>query len=121
MAPLVVNAGKAIITNRIRAGGTEPLFVANGTGSTAEALTQTALTTEVDTRASGTSSQQTVTTANDTYQVVGTITAGATRAIQEVGLFDASSVGNMLCRAVVTVINLLTGDAIQWTIKVQFV
>lgn len=120
MAPLVTNAGKDIITNRISGAGTEPKFVAVGTGSTAEAATQTALVTEVETRATGTSSRQTTSTANDTYQVVGTVSITATRALQESGLFDASTVGNMLCRGVFTTINLVNGDTIQMTWKVQF-
>lgn len=129
MAPLVVNAGKTIIANRLIGGTpsqTEPKFIAYGTGATAEALSQTALVTEVtaDTpnRATGTATVVTTTTTNDTYQVVGTITATATRAITEVGLFDVvtASSGNMLMRAVFSTINLATGDSIQFTIKVQF-
>jgi type III secretion system FlhB-like substrate exporter len=120
MAPLLTNAGKDILTNRIIAAGTEPKFVAMGTGATAEAITQTALVTEVETRATGTSSRVTTTTTNDTYQVVGTITATTTRAIQESGLFDASTVGNMLTRGVFTTVNLSSGDSIQFTWKLQF-
>jgi hypothetical protein len=40
---------------------------------------------------SGSTSQVTTTTANDTYQVVGTITAGGSRAITEFGAFDATT------------------------------
>ncbi len=120
MAPLLVNAGKDILTNRIKAAGTEPNFVAIGTGATAEAITQTALVTEVETRATGTSTRVTTTTTNDTYQVVGTITATAARALQESGLFDAASAGNMLVRGVFTTINLAIGDSIQVTWKLQF-
>ena len=115
-----VNAGKDIVTNRILGSGTEPKYVAMGTGSTAEAATQTALVTEVETRTAGTSSRVTTTTTNDTYQVVGTVTATATRAIQEAGLFDASGAGNMLVRALFTTINLANGDSIQFTFKLTF-
>lgn len=125
MAPLVVNAGKAIITNRILGAGTEPKFVGWGTTNTAEAITQTALVAEAapttTTRSTGTSSQVTTTTTNDTYQVVGTITAGGALAIVEVALFDnATPPGNMFMRAVFSVINVASGDSIQFTIKVQF-
>lgn len=120
MAPLLTNAGRDILTNRIKGSGTEPNFVAIGTGSTAEAATQTALVTEVETRATGTSTRQTTSVTNDTYQVVGTITATTTRALQESGLFDASTVGNMLVRGVYTTINLASGDSIQLTWKLQF-
>jgi hypothetical protein len=121
--PIVVNAGKDIITNRLKGSGTEPNFVAMGTGGTAEAATQTALVTEVDSspsRPAGTSTRVTTTTANDTYQVVGTITATTARAITEAGLFDAVTAGNMFMRALFSVINLATGDSIQFTMKVQF-
>lgn len=125
MAPLVVNAGKDIITNRIIGSGTEPKFVGWGTGNTAEAITQTTLITEAapttTTRPTGTSSRVTTTTTNDTYQVVGTVTAGGTLAITETALFDnATPPGNMFMRAVFSVINVASGDSIQFTLKVQF-
>jgi hypothetical protein len=116
---IIVNAGKAIVTNRIKGSGTEPNYVAIGTGTTAEAATQTALVTEIETRVLGTSTQQTTTTTNDTYQVVGTVSITGTRAITESGLFDQLAVGgNMLCRALFTVINLVSGDSLQLTWKV---
>lgn len=117
---ILVNAGRDILTNRIKGAGTEPLFFAIGTGGTAEAATQTALVTEVETRNSGTSTRQTTSVTNDTYQVVGTITATAGRAVTEAGLFDASTVGNMFIRALFTVVNLSIGDSIQGTTKLQF-
>lgn len=120
MAPLLTNAGRALLTGYMKLTGTEAKFLAIGTGNTAEAATQTALVTEVETRNSGTSTQQTTSVTNDTYQVVGTITATAGRALTESGLFDASSVGNMLVRGVYSVINLSTGDSIQITWKLQF-
>ncbi len=36
---IVVNTGKAIITNRMNGAGTTPSYVAIGTGTTAEAAT----------------------------------------------------------------------------------
>lgn len=126
MAPLVTNAGKAIITNRLKGAGSEPLNIQWGTGTTAEAATQTALVTPSDARVAGTSTQQTTTVTNDTYQVVGTLTAGGALAITEAGLFDAigtgnpATGGNMFMRAVFSVINVATGDSIQFTLKVQF-
>lgn len=123
MATTVVltNAGRAILTNRIKGSGTEPNFVAWGTGSHTAAAADTALTTESsETRATGTSTRTTTSVTNDTYQVVGTITATGTRAIIEGGLFDAVTVGNMFISATFDVINLLVGDAIQFTYTLQF-
>jgi hypothetical protein len=116
----VVNGGRAIITNRITGGGTEPKYVAVGTGTTAVALTDTALGGEVETRTTGTSSRTTTTSTNDTYQVVGTVTATASRTIGEVGLFDATSSGNLFVRGVLaSTVSLASGDTLTATITVQ--
>jgi hypothetical protein len=120
MATLLVNTGKAVVTGRIKGTGTEPTYVAYGTGAGTTALTDTTLFTETGTRVSGTSSQVTTTTTNDTYQVVGTQTAGGTLAITNAGLFDAVSSGNLFVKGDFTTINLSTGDSIQFTFKTQF-
>jgi hypothetical protein len=120
MATLIVNTGKAIVTSRIKGTGTEPTYVGYGTGAGTTAATDTTLFTETGTRVSGTSSQVTTTTTNDTYQVVGTQTAGGTLAITNAGLFDAVSSGNLFVKGDFTTINLSTGDSIQFTFKTQF-
>lgn len=123
----VVNTGRAIITNRITGSGTEPRYIGVGTGATAGsstvALTDTALTTEVDSRVTGTSSRTTTSTTNDTYQVTGTFTCGATsRTITEVGLFDSATVAGstMFVRGVLnTAATLTNGDSVALTFTVQ--
>lgn len=120
MATLLVNTGKAVVTNRIKGAGTEPLYVAWGTGAGTTAATDTTLFTETGTRTAGTSTQQTTSTTNDTYQVVGTLTAGSTLAITNAGTFDASSGGNLFAKGDFSTINLASGDSIQFTVKVQF-
>ena len=125
----VVNTGRAIITNRITGSGTEPKYIGVGTGATAGsstvALTDTALTTEVDSRVTGTSSRTTAAggTTNDTYQVTGTFTCGATsRTITEVGLFDSATVAGstMFVRGVLnTAATLTNGDSVALTFTVQ--
>lgn len=120
MATLLVNAGKAIVTNRIKGSGTEPVYVAYGTGAGTTAAADTTLFTETGTRVSGTSSQVTTSVTNDTYQVVGTQTAGGTLAITNAGLFDASTVGNLFVKGDFSTINLSSGDSIQFTFKTQF-
>lgn len=82
-----------------------------GTGATAEAVGDTALVTAVESRVAGT---QTEASANQ-YVSVATITATAARAIQEHGIFSASSAGTLLDRTVFTTINLAIGDSIQFT------
>jgi hypothetical protein len=123
MATLLVNTGKAVVTNRIKngaTGATEPNYVAWGTGAGTAALTDTTLFTETGTRVAGTSTQVTTTTTNDTYQVVATQTAGGTLAITNAGLFDALTSGNLFVKGDFTTINLTTGDSIQFTFKTQF-
>jgi hypothetical protein len=123
MATLLVNTGKAVVTNRVKngaTGATEPNYVAYGTGAGTTALTDTTLFTETGTRVAGTSTQQTTTTTSDTYQVIGTQTAGSTLAITNAGLFDASTSGNLFVKGDFTTINLSSGDSIQFTFKTQF-
>lgn len=126
-ATVVTNSGKAIAAKR-HIGATpaqaEPLFVGIGVGATGAARTaaaaDTALSTPVESRVSGTSSNVTTTQTNDTYQVIGTVTATATRAVDEAGTFDASTAGNMDISATFAVINLASGDSLQLTVKKQF-
>jgi len=122
MATLLVNGGKAIVTNRILGSGTEPKYIAWGTGAGTTAATDTTLFTETGTRATGTSTQQTTSTTNDTYQVVGTLTASGTLAITNAGTFDVvtSSSGNLFVKGDFSTINLASGDSIQFTFKTQF-
>lgn len=123
MATVVTNKGKAMFADRVRTTPgtytTSPKFCAMGTGTHTAAATDTALTTEVETRTSGTESVVTTTQTNDTYQVVGTITATAGRVVIEAGLFDAVSTGNMFTSADFASVTLSTGDSIQFTWKVQ--
>ena len=117
MATLVVNTGKAIFTNRMRGSGTEPVFIAWGTGAGTTAATDTTLFTEsAEARVTGTSSQVTTTTTSDSYRVVGTMPASAGRAITNAGLFDASTSGNLFLKGDFSVVNLLTGESITFTI-----
>lgn len=124
MATILTHDGKAIITNRIKGSGTEPKYIGWGTGTTTAAVGDHALTTEDVTggyaRVSGTSSQYTTAQTNDTYQVVGTLTAGATLAIAEVGTFDAATTGNICVHGNFTAISLAASDSIAFTIRVQF-
>ena len=121
MATLLVNTGKAIVTNYLNGGAaTQPKYVAWGTGAGTTAATDTTLFTEVLPRVSGTTSQVTTSTTNDTYQVVGTQTAGTSETITNAGLFDASTSGNLFVKGDFTGVPLNSGDSISFTFKVQF-
>ena len=121
MATLLVNTGKAIVTNYLNGGAaTQPKYVAWGTGAGTTSATDTTLFTEVTPRVSGTTTQQTTSTTNDTFQVVGTQTAGTSETITNAGLFDASTSGNLFVKGDFTGVPLNSGDSIQFTFKVQF-
>ena len=126
---ILTSAGRAITTNRLKngaTGATEPSFVGMGVGATTAgrtaALADTALSSAVGSRIAGTSTQQTSSggTTNDTYQVVQLMTAAAAYSVDEAGLFDAVSAGNMYLSATFPVVSLSTGDSIQFTLKVQY-
>lgn len=70
-----------------------------GTSATAEANTQTALTTTSGiARATGTQVEQ----AADTYRSVAPVTADSTETWQEHGIFNASTAGTMLDRSLIS-------------------
>jgi hypothetical protein len=121
MATLLVNTGKAVVTNYLNGGAaTQPKYVAWGTGAGTTAATDTTLFTETGSRVSGTTSQVTTSTTNDTFQVVGTLTAGGSLTITNAGTFDASTSGNLFVKGDFTGVPLNSGDSIQFTVKVQF-
>jgi hypothetical protein len=118
----ITDAGLDITTNRLKGSGTEPSYIGWGTGTTAAAVGNTALeTARGESRTNGTTSRVTTNTTNDTYQNVGTITCASTSAaITEMGLFDASTNGNMYMRATFSAINVSVGDSIQFTAKAVY-
>ncbi len=118
------NVGAGVLNNRVIQAGTAPKNLGWGTGTTTPAVTDTALQTEAAPttgggRTVGTESRTTTTVTNDTYTVTGTITAGSTLAITEVGSFDAVSAGNMLIHAVHSAVNVSSGDSIAYTINLK--
>lgn len=121
MATVLTHAGKSIYNNRMRGVGTEPTYVAWGTGAGTAVVGDTTLFTEAaEARVNGTSSVVTTTNTNDTYQLVGTITcSGSGKTITNAGNFDASTAGNLHVKGDFTGIALNVGDSIQFTIKNQ--
>ena len=122
----VVDNGLAITTDRLLDSPTHnpPKWIDMGTGTTAADPTDTVLETPgPEARTEGTETQQTTTTTNDTFQVVGTITktTGA-GAITECGLFShlTSTTGYLYIRATFDAINLNVGDSIEFTVQSQY-
>lgn len=125
MATVVTNVGKAITTGRLKgvvsgAGAAEPLYLAWGTGAGTAAAADTTLFSETGTRLAGASSQQTTATASDTYQVLGTLTAGGSTTITNAGLFDAATAGNLYMKGDFAGVSLNNGESIQFTMRVQY-
>lgn len=122
---LITNAGRALISGLINGSGTPAAatYVAVGTGTTAAAATDTTLQTETATsglaRAAGTASLVTTTVTNDTAQVTKTFSVTGSVAVTEAGLLNAASVGTLLARQVFSAVNVVNGDSLQITWKVQ--
>jgi hypothetical protein len=119
---ILTNLGKALISGRLVSNATLiPGYIAIGTGATladrTASATDTALSTEVQRQAS-TLSTVTTTTTDDTFQSQSTFTAGAHTVVDEVGLFDAASAGNLFLSITSGVNTLEIGDQIQVTCKV---
>lgn len=127
MTAAVQNAGLANLTAAWAAYATLPKYVQWGTG-TGAAQSANSVTTSgtTEARVTGTVTQQTTSITNDTYQVVGTVTAAGSRAITEVGVFDAAGTGspptggNMDIYGSFSSISLNSGDSITFTVQVQF-
>jgi hypothetical protein len=120
MATVFTNTGRVQLVNALdNTQLTAPVHIGWGTGTTGAAVGDTTLETPAsEARVSGTKSKEETNFADDTYQVVGTITAEGTKTISEAGLFNASSDGTMYVRGDFTGIALEEDDSIAFTIKV---
>lgn len=124
---VLTNNGEEWVSERVagvQGAGTNNVAANNGThigfgtGTTTPAKGDTALVTEVDSRAA-----TTVTTVGTgaacQYQATATVTATVARAVTEVGLFSASAAGVMFVRQVHDVINLGANDSIIYTLTID--
>lgn len=121
----ITNAGKAQLALLAGDASATPFtYLAVGTSATAFAASQTALQAEVtDTglaRAAATVSRVTTTVTNDTLQLTYTWTASGTKSLEEIGVFNASSNGTMLGRALTGTKGMLNGDQLVATYQVKF-
>lgn len=124
MTARVQDAGLARITSAL-AGLSWYLQWGTGSGAAQDAnVVTTTSTTEA--RVSASASQGTTTVTNDKLRLTGTITAAGTRAITEVGAFDAAGSGspptggNMDIYGDFSTINLSSSDSIAFTIDTTF-
>lgn len=113
---VVTDAGVAHLVSQWM-GGTENIanfnVHANGAGTTAEAVTNTALVTEHETRVAGLKTSPNP----NQMRTVATINQTGTQAITEHGLFNSTTVAGSILwdRSVFSAINVQNGDAIEFT------
>lgn len=121
----VTNTGMAGVASRINGDGSEAAFtyIAVGTGVGAFSAADTTLGTETAasglSRAAATASRVTTDVTNDTAQLVKTFTVTGTVAVTESGVLNAASVGVLLCRQTFSAINVVNGDSLQVTWKID--
>ncbi|MBI4160056.1 hypothetical protein HY504_02725 [Candidatus Wolfebacteria bacterium] len=121
---LVVDAGKAAVAGLINGVITNFFeYIAIGTGTVAPAAGDTALGAEITTgggaRAAGTTSRVTTDVTNDTAQVVLTFNFTASFAVTESGVLDSAAAGILLARQTFSAINVVSGDSLQVTWKLD--
>lgn len=123
---LITSAGKAAIAGLVGNTGSVTAFsyIAVGTSTTAVAVGQTALQAEITdsglSRASATVSRTTTNVSNDTLTLTKTFTVTGTKTVEEIGVFNASSSGVMLGRALTTSRSLINGDSLSCTYNIIF-
>lgn len=123
---LIMTVGKAAIAGLMGGVGAVPAFawIAVGTSNTAAAVGQTALGAEISTnglsRAATTNTLTTITTTNDTLSMAKTFSVSGSSTVQEVGFFNAASVGTMGGRQVISALSLVNGQQLAVTYTVQF-
>lgn len=118
---LITTAGKAGVASRINGSGGEAAFtyIALGTGTTAAAIGDTTLETELAasglSRANATASRVTTDTTDDTARLIYTFSVTDTVAVTESGVLNAGAAGVLLARQVFSAVNVVNGDSLQIT------
>jgi len=124
-ANLVTTTGKALVAGRINGSGSPAAatYIAIGIGTTAAAVGDTTLESEITTnggqRASATASLTTTDTTDDTARLVKTFSFTGSFAVTEAGALNAASAGTLLNRQVFSAVNVVSGDSLQVTIDID--
>jgi hypothetical protein len=126
-ATVLTNVERAMVADRMGPQSTytnTPKYLGIGTGATGAArtaaATDTALSTPILSRVAGTVSTVTTTLTGDTMQVIGSFTMTAASAVDEGGLWDAASAGNMVVSWTQLQDNFNSGDSYAVTVKIQW-
>ena len=122
----ITNAALAEVSGLVGNVGSKTAFtyLAVGTDNTAESAAHTTLQAEITdsglTRTSVTPTQETTTQTDDTLQLYKEWTATGTKAVEEIGIFNASSDGTMLGRKLTTTTTVNNGEKLQATYQIIF-
>jgi len=118
----VTTKGKQIAAQQLGGTTTAPVTaIAIGIGSPSSTALGSEITTNGGQRGAATVSNTTTSTTGDTEQWIKTFTFTGSFAITEEGLFDNNaSGGNMLASQTFSTVNVISGDSLQITHKVQF-
>jgi hypothetical protein len=122
---LVTSSGKAAIAALILTdiSSNDFDYIALGTGTTAAAAGNTSLESEITTgggqRAAGSGTRITTSITNDTAQLVSSFSFTDSFAVTEAGMFNSDTGGDLLCRQVFSPVNVISGDTLQITWKIQ--
>lgn len=123
----MTNASLAAISGLVGNTGSQNAFtyLELGTDSTAVSAAHTALQAAITdsglARAAATVSRTTTTQTNDTLVLTYSWTASGSKTLEEVGVFNASSAGVMLCRALTTSKAIVSGNVVTITYSIKFV
>lgn len=123
---LITSAGKAAMAGLVGNTGAIAAFtyLAVGTSNTAVSVGQTALQAELSTlglsRVAATVSRVTTTVTNDTLQLTTAWSVSGSTTVEEIGIFNASSSGIMLGRALTGSKAVSNGDTLTGTYQVIF-
>lgn len=89
---VLTSYGRTVVTGSLNGTSANISDVAWGVGTPTASVSDVGMFKESsESRVAGTKSVVTTTTSNDTIQVTGTITAGGSETISEVGLFDSTT------------------------------
>lgn len=120
----ITNAGKAQMALLTTTVDTPFTYLGVGSGNTAPAATQTALVSEISTNGLGrhvaTLSRITTAQTNDTAKLNYAWTASGSQTVEEIGIFNAPSVGTMLGRALTGSKAMVNGETLTMIYTVQF-
>lgn len=115
----VPTVGKAEVAELIIGSGTAFDSIAIGTGATqAFGADSTQLVSETA-RQSATLTTTTTDTTGDTAQFVASFSFTASGTINETGVFNAATDGDMLCAQYISDINVESGDSLEVTWKMD--